>query len=344
MTSKKYLIIQVLSVFGMVLFSLMDIYLYKNGYFEYEKATLMYKEEKKEIDYKVYYKKNDFFETEYLEKDKTYITSLIDHINVDFDYEIGFDHLIKGEYRYYVSAIIESKKTNAEKELFKKEYKLTDEVKKEIERATEYSIHENVNIDYNKYNNLLTSFKKTYSLSGTEGTLKIYLNIDSTIEGNKIKKRISSKLLLQMPLTEMTVEATFSRDNNADAQTLSEIINTESVKKYKTLGIIYIIGTVCSLLLFLFASKKKKDLNRYENLLKKTINTYDSIIVNIKKIPDLTGYREIYVDTFEELLDAHGEVRMPINYYKDIGKSYFILLSDKTAWIYVMSKKKIERK
>ena len=342
MTNRKYLVLEILAIFGVVVFSLVNFYLYKNGYFEEEKVTLKY-QENNDIDYKVYLKKNDFFDTPYLEKDKTYITSLIDHINVDYDYNVAFDHAINGEYRYRVIVTVESKKSNNDKELWSKDYNITDEVKKELKNATEYSIKENVDIDYNKFNELLTSFKKTLNLSSSEGILKIFLNVDSDIEGNKIKTPINSKLLLQIPLTELTVEATANTSVNNDVKELSRIVNSDKVKTTRLLGVIYLLGTLCCIILFFVMNKKRKDLNRYDNMIKKIISTYDSIIVNIKKLPDIEGYKQIYVDTFEELLDAHGEVRMPINYYKDDKRSYFILLNDSTAWVYVMSKRKIER-
>ena len=342
MTNRKYLVLEILAIFGVVVFSLVNFYLYKNGYFEEEKVTLKY-QENNDIDYKVYLKKNDFFDTPYLEKDKTYITSLIDHINVDYDYNVAFDHAINGEYRYRVIVTVESKKSNNDKELWSKDYNITDEVKKELKNATEYSIKENVDIDYNKFNELLTSFKKTLNLSSSEGILKIFLNVDSDIEGNKIKTPINSKLLLQIPLTELTVEATANTSVNNDVKELSRIVNSDKVKTTRLLGVIYLLGTLCCIILFFVMNKKRKDLNRYDNMIKKIISTYDSIIVNIKKLPDIEGYKQIYVDTFEELLDAHGEVRMPINYYKDDKRSYFILLNDSTAWVYVMSKRKIQR-
>ena len=343
MTSRKYLIIQILAIFGVVIFSLVDFYLYKNGYFEEERVTLKY-QENNDIDYKVYLKKNDFFETEYLEKGGTYITSLIDHINVDFDYNIAFDHVVSGNYLYYVSVTVDSKKNNNDAKYWSKDYRLTDEVKKDLKMATEFSIKENIDIDYKKYNELLAAFKKEMALNSSEGVLNIYLNVDSEIEGNKIKTPIKSKLLLKMPLTELTVEATAVTDAPDNVKEVNKIVNSDKVKSMRTLGIVYIVGVIACIILFFIMNKKRKDVNKYDNMIKKILNTYDSIIVNIKKIPNIDGYKEIYVDTFEELLDAHSEVRMPINYYKDVGKSYFILLNDTTAWIYVASKRKIERK
>ena len=296
------------------------------------------------MDYKVYLKKNDFFDTPYLEKDMTYITSLIDYINLDFDYNVAYDYIVNGEYRYYLYAVIESKQNNKENKLWHEEYKLMDEVKKELKNATEYNIKENIDIDYNKYNDRLISFKKTLNLNSAEGLLKIYLKLTGDIEGKQIKIPIENNiLLLKMPLSELTINATVESNSDSNVKEISKVVNSERLKTNKILGVIYLIGTISCIILFFVMSKKRRDLNKYENMLKKILNTYDSIIVNVKKIPDVRGYKTIYVDTFEELLDAHGEVRMPINYYKDTGKSYFILLNDSTAWIYVMSKRKIER-
>ena len=69
------------------------------------------------------------------------------------------------------------------------------------------------------------------------------------------------------------------------------------------------------------------------------MNTYDSIIVNTEEEPKIENYNVIKVESFEELIDAHSEIRMPINYYQTDHSSVFVLLSDKTAWKYVLEKK-----
>lgn len=346
MTIKKYTIIQILFVICILIFSSIDIYLYFGGYFKEKTATLKY-QENNDIDYKVYLKKNDFFDVKYIDKDstdiKTYITSLIDHINVDYSYNIQFDHLVSGEYKYFVYVTVESNKNNSDSKYWSKDYKISDEVTKQIKNVGEFSIHENMDIDYNKYNNLLMSFKKTLGLSSSSGRLKIYLQVNSNVEGNNIETPIESKLLLQLPLSEMTVEASVDLDAHNNVKSVSRVVDSDKLKITKTLGIVYLVAVVFFVVLLIYITKKKKDLNKYENALKKILNTYDSIIVNVKKLPDLTGYQMISVASFEELLDAHSEVRMPINFYKDTNKSYFFLLSDTTVWKYTMSRVHVEQ-
>ena len=86
-------------------------------------------------------------------------------------------------------------------------------------------------------------------------------------------------------------------------------------------------------------NRKNNRVNAFENTINKYLDTYDSIIVNIDKFPTLSNYNVIEVSSFEELLDAHSEVRMPINFYKYNSKTcYFILMNDKTVWKYTMKK------
>ena len=78
--------------------------------------------------------------------------------------------------------------------------------------------------------------------------------------------------------------------------------------------------------------------NQYEVELEKILNTYDSIIVDTTKNINIEDYNIIEVNRFEELIDAHSEVRMPINYYQTENESTFILLKDSNAWIYTLKK------
>ena len=338
MNNKKYLLFQLICIVGIILLSFIDIYMYNNNYFEEKKVTLKYKEDNS-IDYKVYLKKNAFFETPYLEKGKTYITSLIKYINVDYNYKIEFDHPVSGEYKYYVSVTLESNKSNNETNYWTKDYIITDEKTIGINGVKQYTVHENIDIDYNKYNSILSSFKKTLGLSTANGIMKVYLNVNSNITGNKVSTPIESKMLIEFPLTEMTIEASVDEDVQNNEKEISKIIDASKVRFYIVLNYIFVGLIIVFFILLFYIEKIKKNMNKYESELKKILNTYDSIIVNIKQLPDISNFNVISVSSFEELLDAHGELRVPINYFKSSYKSYFILISEKTVWMYVMKRK-----
>lgn len=60
------------------------------------------------LDYKVYLKPNKFYERSFMEKNKKYISSIIDYIDVDLNYMFNTTALSDTTYSYSVSAVISS--------------------------------------------------------------------------------------------------------------------------------------------------------------------------------------------------------------------------------------------
>ncbi len=322
-----------------VLVIVLNIIMYVKGFYKINVETVSYKENNT-ISYKVFLKKNDFFDVKYLEEDKTYITSLIDYIKVNYNYNIKFDNAVSGNYRYYVLATVEANKPNNESgNYWTKNYKLSDEKKISIDKSTEYTINQEIKIDYNKYNKALNEFKSTLGLA-TSGVLKVYLVVDSDVNAKGMKITVPGKLLLKMPLSEKTIEATIDSDAQNHVKEITKIVETpaQKTKKLVSLAISFIIELVVLVALTIMNRKNRKA-NAFESTINKYLDTYDSIIVNIDKFPTLSNYNVIEVSSFEELLDAHSEVRMPINFYKYNSRTcYFILMNDKTVWKYTMKK------
>ena len=55
------------------------------------------------IDYKVKIFKNDYIKTDYMEKDKTYITDLVDDIEVNYNYKLTNSKKFDSNYKYNIS-------------------------------------------------------------------------------------------------------------------------------------------------------------------------------------------------------------------------------------------------
>ena len=143
-----------------------------------------------------------------------------------------------------------------------------------------------------------------------------------------------------MPLSEMTIEAKVDLKADSNVKTVKKKVEVNKSPVHIVLIVIYsIFAIICGGFLIYF-TKLKKEVYKYEITLKKILNTYDSIIVNVNTLPDIDQYHVIEVSSFEELLDAHSEVRMPINYYDEKNKCCFMLLNDKTCWVYRMKKRK----
>ena len=105
----------VIIILSILIVTFFMIYAQKN-----KKQYVSY-EEKSNIDYFVKYEENEFFESEYIGKDKQYITSLISLIKTRFKYEILLDE-VDVEYKYQYK--IESEVIVRDKEVLKKELAL----------------------------------------------------------------------------------------------------------------------------------------------------------------------------------------------------------------------------
>ncbi len=315
-----------------------------NGFQNTKIITLRYKEDN-DIDYKVYLKDNAFFEEKYIEKGKTYITSLIDYIDADYSYNLLFDKPVEGTVKYQVVAVLEANKANNDNgNYWTKEYEVTKVKEEKIQGSQNVSIHQNVKIDYNQYNEILNSFKKTMGLANSDGILKVYLKVNSNIISEEINTKVDSDLILKLPLSQMAIEASIDSDINNQGKAVSKTIKDHNIKYllWKIGGVLFLVLGGSLVWLGLRNQRVYKINNQYELELKKILSTYDSIIVNVEE-PNLEDFNIIKVESFEELIDAHSEIRMPINYYQKENASIFVLFNDNTAWKYVLEKKQHRR-
>ena len=338
MANKRYLIRQILLISLFVIVFAIAIFLLYGGLSNDRKMILKYTENNN-INYKVYLKDNDFFDTPYIDQGKTYITSLIDYIHIDFNYNINFDNKVKSDLKYHIVATIESNKSDNEVgNYWTKNYNVTDIKEKNFKDVNNYSISESIDIDYNKYNEILNEFKKSMGLSDSAGVLKIYLEIDSNVEGNEVKKPIKSNMLLKLPLSQLAIEASIESNANNKANELVSIVRVNN-PIYKVLLASSAVMFIISILLLVSSIKVRKKYrikNEYDIKLKKILTAYDSIIVNVSALPDIKKCNLIEVESFNELIDAHSEIRMPINYYHEDKVSTFLLFNESTAWRYIL--------
>ena len=105
-------------------------------------ALLTYSE-KSNLDYKVYLKKNDYFKEKYLPKNRQYIASIIDYIDVFYDYTFSSSKHIDAKYKYKVVAKINAQykvDTNSIKQVWQDEYVLSEGKELEIKDKNTFTI------------------------------------------------------------------------------------------------------------------------------------------------------------------------------------------------------------
>ena len=225
----KRLILTVKNVFLLFLIVILGIvayYTFMIGINDYSITNVFYKS-KSDIDYKVYLYDNKYFEEEFLPKGRTYISSLINYIDVDFNYKLKFDNLVTGDYVYYIRGTILADKVsgNGENAYWSKTYVLKQPEVIKYDKKEGFDIKDNVKIDYQKYNKLLSSFKNAYGLS-IDGKFKVEFVIESNNSTDEISQRMPVKTIasLNIPLTQKVIDLSIDLDNVDETNSFSEKI------------------------------------------------------------------------------------------------------------------------
>lgn len=302
-------------------------------------------EENNAINYKVYLKENPFFEEPFLGENRTYIASLIDYVDADFNYDIKYSRPFNGHIKYKFVALVQANKKNSPGYYWNKEYDLSEEKTMDLENNTNVTISDNVKVNYAKYNSVLNQFKKEYGLE-TNGELKILMRVTNTADFEKIDHpvEVNSEISITIPLLEQAIDVSINKEtnNNKNVITIREKSHRLAYLIFKITGTILMFTSIFGIINTTRYSKRFQKRHTYMLALNRILENYDSIIANVKNEPDISNYKEIEVDQFEELLDVYNEVRMPINYYQDkTGKeSTFIIINNDVAWIYRLKDKK----
>ena len=332
----------ILIFFITIVFSVSGFLLVRTGFYNYEEKEITYREDKN-IDYKVYLKPNEFFEEEYLSKNKTYIASLIDYVHIDFDYTMDLNDQLSGSYTYYVKGILEANEQNSDNNYYSKEYMLTDTKTEQYQNKDSINIKENLNINYQEYNDILNSFKDEYHVT-MDGNLRVVLVISNMIATEEVGKETlkETELELNIPLTSLTVEVPI----DASSQSNEGVLVSYQIPKEglfypfaRVLGIIcYIVALVSVIYLIYLTIISYRLESIYNKKLRKILKVYDGIIVNLKTMPNINKSKVINVASFEELIDAHSEIRHPINFVREKDGSTFLLMSDGYTYCYKLKR------
>ena len=310
-----------------------------------KKVSVIKNNESGVVDYKVYLKNNDFYSDKYLGKGMQYIASLINSINVDFTYNNRYSDTVDYEYEYEVNAkILVTDKYDSSKVLYTKDEVLVQPVKKSGRDAV-FSIGENLDIDYEKYNSYVSAFKETYALD-VDSNLIITMKIHYNSKYNE--KQISNKesnLNISVPLTKNTI------DIKIDSNKLQNNIDIPIDESFIENKIIFYLGAIVSsvsvitfIILYLFVGKKN---DIYSREIKRILKNYDRLIVTSSQpnIDENNYKNKVTVTTIEELIDVNELTGEPIIYYEvEPGeKSYFIILKQDTLYKLTVTKEYFEK-
>lgn len=308
-------------------------------FFERSKKQYVSYDETSNIDYKIFLNDNEFFDSNYLDKNNRYIASLINYINASFNYKLSLNNEdIEYKYFYRIDADIKIVEKGTDNPLYNKTsiLKTSDE---KIGYSNEIIINENVNIDYNHYNSLAKKLVTFYNLDDTESTLTInmYVNVIGTCEDFEENNNGEAVISLVIPLTTNTVGIDVI-NNSINNKNVIECKNANSNNYiFIILGVIIALidlGLVVYTIRYEITTKTAE--NIYEKELKKILNNYSSYIQIIDNDFEFNDCQMLKVNDFTDMLEISDRIRQPILMKENNEKTgaYFVIPSN-TRILYV---------
>ena len=299
--------------------------------------------------FKLYYQDNNFYtKSFYTVNDSPYLGKLVDSIDIDYDYYLYYSNEIYGTYKYNVIATLYAYEPGNENDpIWSEDYTLVDEDLVSFD-GKDYRIQNTVNI---KYQDFLNRYKDYARESKISSNAKLIVRFEVNNEGtynNLSRDALSHKAYdyITIPLTESMFK--ISKTNNI-AKDCKEINNKVKSSSDNIFSIIVIalcglLSLVLMIILYVSFRNEQTKTSLYQRTLKKIITTYDNILVSVQKLPDTKGLNIINVTSFDDLVDAQSEVRLPINYKEEKAKktTKFILIRNDMAWVYTLKEGDLE--
>ena len=301
-------------------------------------------EQKANIDYRVTLLPGNPFETGNLNAVNSYISDYIDDISTDFiyDYKVGGESDI--EYTYYVNAIMELKSDKDGQVHSRRVDTLVPEVNEIIKNTKELNLKQNVNLDYNYFNNLAKNFSNSVNNEhGIDVTgylyLEMYLNIVTNNDEFSAPLVKDEVIKVEIPLLSTQVKAAMVNSiNNKDFYKEHEAATLVSKSSLFVAISLWIVDIIFLLLVCSFIIKSTPKKSNYMRIRNNLLKDHGNIIVNSKNDPSFKGYNVINCASFQELLDAQKVLNKPIIYNEYIKnqKSMFIIINDKDVYRYIL--------
>lgn len=330
------------------IFLLMSIYLISSSIVLFGKKIDVTYNEIGKADYTVYLNDNKYYKTNYLDSGMKYIGSLINTVNTRFNYQFYTDKKIDFSYKYKVNSelvIYDNKDNN--KVFYTKEDILVPEAVENF-NSNNIVINQVADIDYNKYNQYLESYKKEYGVD-VSGKVIVTMNvellgIDEESKNNLVK---TNDLQITIPLTKSATEISIDTENIDNENYLVSDLRPGISNLY-----LLIIGVICfvaAVIEFIYGEKLYRIYvkgNIYNITVNRILKEYDKLIVNGDVSIDESKFEnKIYPETFIELVDASERLNSPILFYEVVPneKCFFIIIKDHDLYKFRISKSYLEK-
>ena len=261
-------------------------------YFKLSKNEYNTYTEKAKVNYKVNLKENEFYQDNYVDEKSTIIASLINNIDVDFDYKMNLANEQDYTYEYKIVAKTSVRESSKSTSIYETTDELVTSLQQE-ENSKQLDIADSVTIDYNEYNEKINKFINLYHLDNTTSTLELemYVYVINKYDGKQINQD-SKVMTLDIPLTTRTVDISIgSNVVQGEGKILSKKSEYENIQYVLWIGIaLAVAGVIVFIMLIKYIIEKRSAETMYAQELKQILFNYKSYIQKSNTPIDTKGY------------------------------------------------------
>ncbi len=327
------------------LFCWFSYFLINKSFASYNTTTLEYGENGI-VNYDIQLVDNDYYANNTQESGRGYVSSLIDKISTNMQYNTFLSNKVVLAYNYNVvgKLYIYSEEGNI---LLDEEYKLVDEQKDTI-YGKKLNIMEDFTIDYKKYNDIAKDYVNTYAPNATS---KFVVTMNVSYDGeyeNFNETQLNHKAYIEMsiPLLKDTITIDVNTKNLKPDGYYEEVVLESGINNlYSYFGLAsLIIATMLAIRFISLILVLKPKKSKYSALRDGYLKDYDRIIVNTKTLPKFTNANIIDCYDFNELLDAQSTLELPIHYHEIVRnqKCVFYIRNGKDIYKYTLKECDLE--
>lgn len=295
------------------------------------------------MDYKVYLKTNDFFTAPYLDMNKQYIATIVDHIEVTPKYDFRSTEDLDYTYNYSIVATARGLGEDSEGrkvDVWSKEYPISA-LQTQSGSGKEFTISKTINLDYNAYNQILSDFRNQFGISvdaRVDLTMKVEINAGLKGQSEKTLQE-TYEMNLQMPLLVQMLRIKADYVNSGGNTVYSKV--DPNVKINIPMIAIWSVVLLGAAVAFIKLGKSLLVITRkseYVLAINKIMKEYGDIIAETHNMPDLEKYDIVNIKSFVDMVDIEEELHSPIIYYEieENSKCVFLILNDKTAYRFLL--------
>ena len=327
---------EIVIILGIIVFAILTGYFYKESRTVRSTGEIGY-EEKSNINYKVYLTDKKYYNKDYLDEGMQYISSIIDYIQIDYNYDVKFDQEDKYVVNKKVLADVKIVDSDKNDKLI---YSKQDVLKDETIKSDSINVKDSIKVDYKKYNNLTNEFKTNYAISANCNLVVSYYVYYENELGDIKQNRL---LNVTIPLSQQMINITKSDNINTRSTFVGK--TTKSTMNNMMLTVSLILGVVTLILVIALITevlKRKSKESKYERYVKKLLRDYDSYITESKEGNYSTNKPIIKVDSFKELLDVRNNVEKAIIYIKESNDCSKFIIIDNEIYEYKVTREEMD--